>query len=246
MSLYAIGDVHGSVDNARRAISPLAPSLTSSDTVVCLGDVGIAYGDHVNEDLLLYLARLSCTVLVMRGNHDIRYWRDMLRGDFATGHTETVDWCDSVVMRDRRYPDVLYVKDDGDIITIEGHSCLFIPGAWSIDGKYRREMYLPWEPEEQLTESERDNLLRLAETHPVEHVFSHTCPMEWMSTYLDDRLIPAEIMPVTDCTMERWMDDVLEAVDSTVSDWWFGHFHDDRDIAFGLGHLLYRRARHVF
>lgn len=244
MSLYAVGDVHGGIDNARRAISPLTPSLTESDTLVMLGDVGIAYGDHVHDDLCRYLAKLPCTVIVMRGNHDTRYWRDFLLGDFARGHAETVDSFGSVFMHDNRYPSVLYVPDGGGIITIDGHTCLAIPGAWSIDGAYRREMGYPWEPEEQLTKNEMAALLDLAETHPVEYVFSHTCPFEWMPD-LDDCLIPAEIMPVTDTCMEEWMDNVLEACDNTLEGWYFGHFHDDRDVARGLGHLLYRRVRKV-
>lgn len=245
MSLYAIGDVHGSVDNARRAISPLTPSLTESDTLVMLGDVGIAYGDHVHNDLCRYLAKLPCTVIVMRGNHDTRYWRDFLLGDFARGHAETVDAYGSVFMRDSRHHNTLYVPDAGCVATIEDHICLFVPGAWSIDGAYRREMGMPWESEEQLTKNEMAQLLDLASTQPIEHVFSHTCPFEWMSSELDDRLIPAEFMPVTDTTMEMWLDDVLEAC-VALEGWWFGHFHDDRDVALGLGHLLYRRARRVF
>lgn len=244
MHLYAVGDIHGNVGIARRAIDPLVPSLSTSDALVCLGDVGIAYGQHVHEDLWHYLSHLPCTALVLRGNHDTRYWRDLTAGILGSGRAELVDMFDAVFMRDLRYPNVLFVGDSGDLVTIDGHTCLFIPGAWSIDGKYRRETYLPWEPEEQLTEGERDNLLHLAETNDIEHVFSHTAPFGWMSTYLDDRLIPAEVMPASDCTMEIWMDDVLDACDNLLG-WWFGHFHDDRDVAFGLGHLLYQRVRRV-
>lgn len=245
MSLYAVGDIHGNVDNANRVVGPLVPSLTTSDTLVLLGDVGIAYGDHVHGSLRKYLARLPCRVLVMRGNHDTRYWRDMQFGTLSSGHTETVDWSGSVFMRDSRFPNTLYVHDDGDLVTIEGHPCLCIPGAWSIDGDYRRMMGYPWEPEEQLTATERNRLLGLAETNTIEFIFSHTCPFDWMSTYLGDRLIPTEVMPVTDCTMELWMDDVLDTC-ASLKDWYFGHFHDDRDVAFGLGHLLYQHVRKVF
>lgn len=245
MHLYAVGDIHGSAENAKAVIEPMIPQLTPDDVMVCLGDVGIAYGDHVHDDLRRYLSHLPCRVLVIRGNHDTRYWRDMQLGTLASGRAETVDAFDSVFMRDLRYPNVLFVGDGGDLVTIEGHRCLFIPGAWSIDGKYRRTMGYPWESEEQLTASERDRLLHLAETNDIEHVFSHTAPFGWMSTYLDDRLIPAEVMPASDCTMEIWMDDVLDVCDN-LEGWWFGHFHDDRDVALGLGHLLYQRVRRVF
>ncbi len=245
MHLYAVGDIHGSAENAKRIVEPIASELTPDDVIVCLGDVGIAYGDHVHDDLRRYFSDLPCRVLVMRGNHDTRYWRDMQLGTLASGHAEMVDWSGSAFMRDRRYPNTLYVHDGGDLVTIDNHVCLFIPGAWSIDGRYRRKTGLPWEPEEQLTRSERDDLLRLAETHSIEHIFSHTCPFDWMSLELYDRLIPVEVVPVSDATMEEWLEDVLDACESLEA-WWFGHYHDDRDVACGLGHLLYQRARKVF
>ncbi len=244
MSLYAIGDVHGRATDAMCAIEPIAPSLAPSDTIVMLGDVGIAYGDHVHGDLRRYLASLPCTVLVMRGNHDVRYWRDMQLGILTHGRAEFVDWSGSVFMRDSRYPNTLYVPDGGDLVTIEGHPCLFIPGAWSIDGEYRREMGYPWEPEEQLTGSEMDQLLALAQAHPIEHVFSHTCPLSWENE-LTDLFFPPDLAPPIDDTMEAWMDDVLEACEDTLEGWWFGHFHGDRDVARGFGHLLYHDARRV-
>lgn len=244
MSLFAISDIHGNALEARRAVGPILPFLTTTDTLVCLGDVGIAYGDHVHDNLRRFFAKLPCTVLVLRGNHDTRYWRDMLFGDFAPGHAESVDTYDAVFMRDSRYPNTLYVPDGGGIAIIEGHQCLFVPGAWSIDGEYRQEFGLPFEPEEQLTETERDRLLSLAESHPVEHVFSHTCPLSWFAE-LDDLRFPPEFAPVTDVAMEDWLDDVLDACDS-LDGWWFGHFHDDRDVACDLGHLVYHEARKVF
>lgn len=245
MSLYAVGDIHGNVDNAHCAIDPMLPSLTESDTIVLLGDVGIRYGDNTHGTLRKYLSRLPCTVLVLRGNHDVRYWRDALWGDFGRGHIETIDWQGNVVLRDDRYRNVLYLPDGGGLLTIDGHVCLAIPGAWSIDKEYRLEMGMPWEPEEQLTTSEMSQLLALAESHPIEHIFSHTCPQSWLRE-LDDLLFPSDMAPPIDDAMPVWMDDVLEACDSTLEGWWFGHFHDDRDVAFGLGHLLYHDARKVF
>ncbi len=245
MSLYAVGDVHGSFYTAKNAINPLCPSLTSSDVLVMVGDVGIAYGDHFNGQLRRYLASLPCLVLVMRGNHDVRYWRDMKLDKLSQVRSELVEWSGSTFMRDSRYPNTLYVNDAGDLVTIDGHCCLFVPGAWSIDGAWRRKTHEVWEPEEQLSEHEMARLLELASTNPVEHVFSHTCPKGWIGD-LSDLLFPPESAPPIDDTMEIWMDEVLKACDATLSGWWFGHYHGDRTVANGLGHLLYRAARKVF
>ena len=242
MSLYAIGDLHGSEHRLALAMRLMDGRLTADDVLVCLGDVGIKHGNDVKSGLLHALAQLPCTVLVMRGNNDTRYWRDMQLGRFAW-RAEVIEWQDGFVMRDPRRPNVLYVDDSGGLVTIDGHACLFVPGAWSIDGVVRQRLGLPFEHDEQLVERERDELLKLARLGYVEHVFSHTCPLSWRPA-IDDLLIH-DFTRKPDTTMEAWLDEVLDAVRPTCEGWWFGHYHDDRDVA-GIGHLLYTGVRKVF
>lgn len=245
MHLYATGDIHGDTYDLMWRVRNMDDELTEDDALICLGDVGIKYGYSEHPELVDYLSSLPCAVLVMRGNHDCRYWRDMLSGDLGEGRAEMVEWQGNDLLRDARYPNVMYLPDGGDLMTIDGHKCLAIPGAWSIDWRIRARQYLPFEPEEQLTKEERNRLLGLARQSDPEHVFSHTCPEEWMEDF-EDLLLPDDYELECDNTMEDWMDDVLDVMGPSLEGWWFGHFHDDRDIVFGLGHLLYNDIKKVF
>ncbi len=244
MSLYVTGDVHGDLDEFDWRLARSGIDFVEDDVLLLLGDVGLKYGDYLHYYFPSYLAELPCTVLVMRGNHDVRYWRDMVRGDYGEC-PEAVEWQGNVFMREAAYPNVLYVADEGDVLTIDGHTCLAVPGAWSIDHEIRRERHLPFEPEEKLTEDERDVLLRKAAHEDVEYVFSHTCPAFWMSE-LSDLLLPPGFVSEVDNSVEEWLDDVLDVVSPTLRGWYFGHFHGIRDVARGTGHLLYRNFVRVF
>lgn len=244
MSLYVTGDVHSQTGELGIRIEDSGVTFTDGDALLILGDAGLKYGHRYNDILALMCSTLPCVVLVMRGNHDTRYWRDLLRGDLADGYAETVEWQGNVLMRDSRYPNVLYISDSGDLLTIDGHSCLAIPGAWSIDWEIRELRDLPFEPEEKLTIPERNNLLRLARDNDIEFVFSHTCPASWMPE-LSDLLLPSGFVPETDTDMEEWLDEVLATASPTIKSWYFGHFHSDRRVA-GIGHLLYQGIVRVF
>ena len=243
MALYATGDIHGDAREFAQRISGLDEPLARDDVLICLGDVGIKYGRHCAHELLDALSSLPCVVLVMRGNHDIRYWRDLQNGTFGDGSGEYVEWRGCVCMRDPHYPRVLYLPDDGGALTLDGHRCLVVPGAWSIDGKMRRMGGLPYEPDEQLTFDERMRILDAAAEAPVEYVFSHTCPQTWLPA-LKDLFLPVS-QRKTDKTMEAMLDEVLRLVYPTCEGWYFGHYHDDRDV-YGIGHMLMSGVRKVF
>ena len=242
MALFVTGDIHGEASHIAMRVLSMEERLTPQDTLLCLGDVGIKYGSWRQPTLLDYLVSLPCTVLVLRGNHDTRYCRDMLLGTYGE-RPQLVDWGGGVCLRDEVDPNVLYLPDGGGAYAIEGHRCLMVPGAWSIDWKVRFDHHLPFEEEEQLTATERRRLGELARSGDVEYVFSHTCPYSWMGT-MSDLLLPVGTMR-TDNTMERWMDEVLGDVAKTCEGWYFGHFHDDRQVS-DIGHLLLTDIIKVF
>lgn len=247
MALYAMGDVHGSEADARWSVDHMDGELREGDALVCLGDVGIRYGRHVSWGLLRYLASLPCDVLVMRGNHDVRYCRDLRSGAFGRG--VDTSWNGAPCMVDPEFPNVRYLRDLGGALDVDGHRCLYVPGAWSVDGALRRRLGMDFEPEEMLTERERWWVTTWARVsgargRPVEHVLSHTCPASWLPE-LGDLLLDGVDQSSVDRTMEDWMDRLLDEVRPTLRGWWFGHFHGDRDVAGGLGHLLYADIRRV-
>lgn len=242
--LYVTGDIHGSVASLRmRWRSSGQDRPGPGDALLLLGDVGIRYGGQTALGLLDELAALPCDVVVMRGNHDCRYCRD-LAWALRRGRAEEAAWHGAPVVRSLRRPNVLYLPDGGCAFDWEGRACLAVPGAWSIDGGLRRRLGWPYEPEEQLDEGERAQVLRWAGDLPVEHVFSHTCPESWMGD-VEDLFLEGADQEATDRTTERLLDGVLAAVRPTLRGWWFGHFHDDRDVAGGLGHMLCMSIRRV-
>lgn len=234
MSLYVTGDVHGDVSHIAMRVLNMEERLTPDDALLLLGDVGLKYGSHFHPSLLEYLSKLPCTALVMRGNHDTRYWRDMDLGTYGN-RPQFVEWGNAVCMRDAVDPNVLYLPDAGNVFTIEGHRCLVVPGAWSIDWRLRYDQHLPFEREEQLTIDERTYLTRLAKAEDIEYVFSHTSPYSWMSAF-SDLLLPVGRMRI-DNTMEHWLDELLGIVRPSCKGWYFGHFHANRKVA-DIGHLL--------
>lgn len=236
MRVFVTGDIHGDEDDAFWRLQ--GAGLMPDDVLVLLGDVGIAYGGHENRRLMEVLDDLPCDVLVVRGNHDTRYCRDMRDGTFGEGTCKHVLWHGNAVMRDSAYPGVVFAPDEGGLLTLGGKTCLVIPGAWSIDGDYRIMRGMAFEEEEQLTEEEMDAILALAASNDIDYVFSHTCPASWRDEILLWKGEDVDEDVDIDDTMEESMEDVLDECDN-LQGWYFGHFHDDLAVG-GIGRLVYR------
>lgn len=240
--LFVTGDVHGVSwdldDRMERLAGVIEHPLGRDDEVLLLGDVGLRYGLHEGRDLLAAMRQWDVTFVVMRGNHDARYWRDLDAGMYGDGYRETT-WRGGPVRVDARAENVLYLPDDGGLYENDGHPFLVIPGAFSVDGTWRVATGAPYELEEQLTASEMDRIVGLSEGGGIEHVFSHTCPLSWLERF-SDLMLPGIRQDLVDKTMERMMDVVLENVGDGLRGWWFGHYHDDRPIlgTDGVGHML--------
>lgn len=231
MSVFLTGDIHSNAfEFSVRLLDDEGEMLVrEGDTLVCLGDVGLLYGDYLMGDLRRVMSDLPCDVVVMRGNHDTRYCRDLRSGLYAGKRWRKRDWCGGSVMFDERYPNILYLPDGGGLFSIDGMNCLVVPGAFSVDGEWRRENYYPFEPKEQLTPAEMDALMSVARGGRVDYVLSHTCPLAW-EQHFRDLFLPGIDQSKVDRTMERWMDELLEVVAPGLLGWYFGHFHHDRTI----------------
>lgn len=230
MSIVLSGDIHGDEYELRWRLRDLEGGLRvhEGDTLVCLGDVGLLYGDYEARDLARLLEGLPCDVVVMRGNHDARYWRDMLGGYY--GHNvERRVWGGGEVLVEADRPNVLYLPDEGGLFTIEGKRCLFVPGAYSVDKWFRLRSGYPYEREEQLFPDEMDRLMEVAREGRVDYVFSHTCPLSWQPCFRD-LFLPGLPQSEVDKSMEEWMDQLLDVVSPGLEGWYFGHYHDDRQI----------------
>lgn len=238
---YVIGDIHGSINNL---ISLLHCMELDADTyVIMCGDVGIQYG-YIGTTLPQVMKQYPCTFIVMRGNHDTRYWKY-----YSQDHEscEIFEQWGNKFLREKNYPNVWYVRDEGGLYEIpELGSCLFVPGAYSIDKYYRLRSNLPYEEDEQLTYSEMDKLVRIAKTHDIDYVFSHTCPKSWILQFVD-LFLPGVDESQVDHSMEKMLDIIYEQIQGQYQMWFFGHYHDDRVIRDDdiLGIMLYHKFAEI-
>lgn len=249
--IYVTGDVHADAGDLDARLQGI--DLKLDDKIIICGDVGIKYGDRVSQDMLWVMSQEypDNDFIIMRGNHDDRYIRDMYLNPGDKMHLnlpkEHILKTEDNLWYDERYPNVYYVSDTGGFYHIENVDILFIPGAFSVDGKYRRLYQLPYEYQERLTIPEMDKLygriqdyLKVKTSRPL-FVVSHTCPLMW-ERYFRDLFFDSVNQSTVDKSMELWMNKVLDLLEGYENfyGWYFGHFHDDRDIPKSFGHMLFR------
>ena len=219
--VYVIADTHGGMLDLDRKLRH-APELTENDTVIIAGDAGLMYGIYDMRTLKYHMSHLPCRFIIMRGNHDARYF------DVAMQNPET--WTvteDGEYAFENRFPNILYIKDVGGIYEIGGHRFLFIPGAYSVDKPYRLVNGLPYEPREELTTAEADALIQGAINGEFDYVVSHTCPYH-LIPQLEDLFLDGVNQSDVSYWTERVCDEIFNECSGKWKMWWFGHFHCDR------------------
>lgn len=243
---YVTGDIHGDAYDFLDRVDRDIPNATEGDTLLCLGDVGLGYGRFRGWELLKQMRRFPGTVVVMRGNHDIRYGRDLASGAFGVGDAHETKWCGGRAWVDPCTPNIVYLADEGGLYTIgrNGMKCLVIPGAFSVDKEYRLATGSPYEPEEQLTCSEMVAIVELARGDAVDYVFSHTCPLSW-EPEISDLFLEGMDQSAVDKGTEKALDVVYDEVKGTCRAWMFGHYHDDRAIRGTCGRMLFHNVVRV-
>lgn len=222
MTIYLQGDIHGSreaIDNCLNQIK----NPTKEDYIIICGDVGLEYGSQIMNQTKKAMKKFPGKWIVMRGNHDNRYWRDHI---LHHGWSMTKD---GQFLFQHKYPNILYVQDEGQIGTINGYKFLFIPGAYSVDKDYRLKYDLPYEYEEQLTETEIKYLKNLAQHNQVDFVISHTYPFS-LEEHLKYLFLTDAPQNKIEKYMEQEIDNILQ-VNKTWKHCFFGHMHDDKKIS---------------
>lgn len=224
---FLAGDMHGStfpvLYNMNEIINDSEDKDPSHYAIILLGDVGFNYNKpdswqskKLKKKANKYGFRLYC----LRGNHEDRAdnnvnihwnWDEDVRG---------------VIGIEPEFPNIHYLNDKVDIYHFGGYKCLTVPGAFSVDKHYRLQMGWEWFPEEQLTEMEMANGLRLAQDNSFDFILSHTCPMSCIPKHL---FLNAVDQSKVDNTMEWWLEEVSNACN------WkylcFAHYHSDEIIA---------------
>lgn len=236
MTVYITGDKHGDKMGYKYVIDQIENPKEEDIIIVC-GDASLEYGKYNMGDCKKIMSKFPGTWLILRGNHDARIWRNHTTKtkDGLAPH-DGWDFSDrffEITLYQKKYPNIHYIDDAGGIYDVDGHSCIFYPGAYSVDKGYRIAYGLPYEWEEQLFDLEFEHLnkLTLENKDSIEYVFSHTCPMsvEPLIRYLFmNGLDQSKI----DKTTEKWLDVYYRHLKDgkNFKHWFFGHFHDDKEL----------------
>ena len=215
------GDCHGKVNRFDSYTYPRDGTVG----IIILGDAGINYYLNKSDNKVKEkLQNSGYKFYLVRGNHEARP-EDVPGVSYV--YDEEVK---GNVGLDEKYPAIHYFID-GYSYDIDGHPCLVIGGAYSIDKNYRLSRGYPyiWFENEQLTPEERESILKKVKGQKYDFIFTHTCPRSWEPT---DLFLNSIDQDTVDKSMEDWLDEVKDAI--TFQVWLFGHFHADRIERFGV------------
>lgn len=225
------GDTHGWVEtrlgNIYRNIQHYKPEETA---VIILGDAGLNFWlNGSDKKHKRAVDSFGYQVYCVRGNHEERpenlsYFREY---DINVH---------GFVYLDPIAENVKYLIDGGEY-TIDGHSCLVIGGAYSIDKWYRlmRAGYMPeeaetadpkkcgWFKDEQLTAEEMAMITQQVKGKHYDLVLTHTTALDWEPI---DLFLNGIDQSKVDKTMEVWLNEIKDTFSWKV--WLFGHYHADR------------------
>lgn len=222
MTIYITGDIHGDAYEVRARIDNIFMPSANDYIIVC-GDACLEYGNVIMESAKKEMKKFPGKWIIMRGNHDNRYWRDHI---LHHGWSMTQD---GQFLFQHKYPNIFYVQDEGQIATIDGYTFLFIPGAYSVDKYYRLANDFPYEEEEQLTKTELKYLKTLAQNNDIDFIIGHTYPISIQSS-LAGLFMSGVDQNEIDKQMEYGIDEILNS-NKTWKHYFFGHMHDDIDIS---------------
>lgn len=242
--IYVVGDIHGNFKPFSYIVLSKIKNMSKNkkinkeDIIITLGDVGLRYGGKWNLQLKEFFSELPCTWIIMRGNHDDRYWKDVVSKEVIDGETRWIaaeGWSFSncfgeITLVEDKYPNIHYIDDVGGLYSIEGYSCAFIPGVYSVDKHFRLTNALPYCYEEQLTYSEMTKLFKAIKNKKLDFIFSHTCPMSIIDNFKKDLFLPFIDQNTVDNNMEIFLDNIDLDSGCDYKHWFFGHYHDDRTI----------------
>ena len=232
MKYYVSSDWHGDANAFRLCESKLPDTPT---TVLLLGDIGLTYGDFNNVYLKELMSKSPHTYIVMRGNHDKRYVKYAKEQEGGWGWEQDA-WGDNEIWYQKKYPNILYVKDEGGLYHLGDMNCLFIPGAWSIDGMYRQAHGLPWEYDEELSMIEQYQIVKIVNENRIDYVFSHDCPYRWQEE-LKEFFLPIKVK--SQIGFNLFLNNVLGDL-KNLDKWYFGHYHGNKIVGEGKGELIYQ------
>lgn len=217
--IFVKGDCHGDLNFLKSWCK--ANQTTKEDYLVLCGDVGLNYFLNKVENKKKYqISNCPITLICVHGNHEER---PKNISSYKFKYNENLK-CN--VWYEEEYPNILFPQDG--VIEILGYKCLVLGGAYSVDKYYRIYRNLTWFPEEQMSEEDKERILKILEKeNSFEYIFSHTVPLIY-ERELVDLFLPGINQYEVDKSMEEFLSVVHEKIE--FKHWFFGHFHDNFDL----------------
>lgn len=218
--IFYTGDIHRDVTRVLDSIA--VGNITSDDTIVILGNVGLNYlgEEDIEKDRTekRILNSAGIEILCIHGNHEMRPER------IPTYSQKK--WRGGMVYYEEDFPFLLFAKD-GEIYDLDGKKSLVIGGAYSVDKYYRLERGWKWFPDEQPSEETKCHIEKVLDSvdWKVDHVLSHTCPLKYVP-------VEAFITGYDESTIDHSTEEFLDSIENRLSyeKWFCGHWHIDKTI----------------
>jgi len=209
--IYITGDTHIPVDIQKLGMSNFKEqkNMNKNDYVIISGDFGGVWNNSKEE----------------------LYWRKWLREKnfttlFVDGNHENFDLLNQYEVKEWNGGKVHFINDSiihlmrGQIYTIEGNKIFVMGGATSIDKSFRTEGVSWWKEEIPSCTEVAEALNNLEKNNwKVDYVITHTTSNEIMK----------KMEYMKECNALNIFFDFLQ-VNLNYKHWFFGHFHDDKDI----------------
>lgn len=223
--IFITGDTHRNFDDIEWFCNE--NNTTRNDIMIIAGDAGINYFLDSSDDYIKkMLQNIPITFLILHGNHEERAWniKNYKKNLYHIGNNVIC------ALREDKYPNLLFLDDYRELV-LNDKKYLFLGGAYSVDKYYRLKKGLKWFKSEQLTEEEKETLLRYFKgcfeggQNIYDYVISHTCPFKYIPT---EAFLPQVNQNTVDNSMEHFLDKVEQLV--IYNKWYCGHFHIDKTI----------------
>lgn len=213
--VFVTGDIHG---NPTRIVNfSRKQELTADDVIVILGDVGANYYRGQRDKMMKQaLAELAPTILCVHGNHEAR--------PTSIPGYQLKEWLGGTVWYQPQYPNVLFAKD-GEIFMLDGHRCMVIGGAYSVDKFYRQTRGWSWWADEQPSDEIKAYVEAQLAQCPVDVIFSHTCPERYTPV---ECFLPMIDQSTVDRSTEEWLGEIEASIEYRA--WYCGHWHINKRI----------------
>lgn len=209
--IFITGDTHCPIDIHKLNKSNFNDNdLTKNDYLIICGDAGLVWYGRNKEDewWQKWLNKKNFTTLFIDGNHENHNKLDEMPVEIWNGGEV------------HKLKDSVYHLMRGQVFEIDGLKFFTMGGAESTDKEYRKENVSWWAREMPSDEEYQEGLMNLDKHNwEVDYVITHAAPDN-----IQYRLCP--------WYKHNKLSNFLFTIDKDLKfkHWYFGHYHDDRQI----------------